>query len=1603
MPPLRPTHTVVSRKSGVLLRLLTGLGFLLAFLQGHAGHSSGVELTYECVNGCTIRVHFKGFRDCSSSIPNLPPQNTVYFAADTGCAAPVLIGAWNNVSNTEITPACASVNTLCNSPSGTLNGITEHHWTADYDFCNVNCNEYQLSWGICCRNQSINTLYNAQTTGIFASTTVLPFSTPCNSSPTFDYGPASYLCAGNAYSLSQAATDPDGDSLAYRLGPCLMDSATSVPYLNWISPQSPLGPDWSVALDSLTGLLSIAPNPSGPNPGSQQVGIVCIYVEEWRNGVLLNTIQRDMQVSLLACSPNAQPTIPGALNPTGGTANGFQVSTCVGASVCFYVRAMDQDPGQTQTLIWDQSLASQGATFVLAGNPSVADTVSGSNPTAQFCWTPPLSGTYQFNVQISDDACPLNGVNQYTYTIHVNQNEAVSLDSALGCEDGSFCALPLSGFPPYTFQWNGAGGINQTDSCFLQTLPGPGTYPYQLVVTDSLGCKALVADTLVLTNNVVADAGTTHTVCANQPDTLGGLPDANPNLVYLWSPGLLLNDSTLSNPVFVGTNSGNATTTQTFVLLVQDTLTGCSFLDSVDVLVKPSPVADFAMPDQACLNSPTTISYAGASNPNTTFQWNFGVNATPTYATSPGPHQVSWAIPGSYEVSLTVEQGGCTSPTFRDTILIRDLPTVAIDPVADQCFAGHSLDFTGQGSYDSTAILHWDFGPSGNPNLALGDTVQGVTFDSSGTQLILLQVEESGCYSKTDSLFLELYPAPDATFSLGGNGPCLDGGNSLFTANDTSPGASYAWTFQDGMPAASFLDSVGVTFSSSGPKAISLTVTYNGCTSSLTDTLAITPNPVAVAGNDTSFCAGSNGVELQGTATNGTAPYHWQWSWDPNQVVTVTMDSSDIQQPQTNANGSAWVFLQVTDSNGCQSNTDSLWLDVLARPSVAAAGDSSLCADDTGCIPLSGTVTGGSGSYSYQWFPAAGLNDSSLLAPCAMPDSSTLYSLVATDLATGCSSDLGGIDSSAQAAILVHPVPQLEAGPSQSICPGDSVQLAAAAWGAGPNYVFNWTPGSGLNSTTIPDPVATPSFTTFYFLQVTSNGCTSKMDTLRVQVYPLPIADAGQDNEICYGESIQLGASAAGDPNAIYTYNWTNNPSLDDPQVQTPMATPANTTTYYVQVTTDYGCISNFDSVTVHLRSTPVAEAGDSAYVCLGDSLTLQGSFFFAPADSTGDSSQTLFTWSPATNLTDPQNLQPGLLPDSSGWYYLDAQYLTCKTRDSVYVTSVSTLFPDVQAEAQGLCEGDSILLEASGGYGNATFTWIPSLGLNQNTGAQVLASPASGTTYTVLVEEHGCRDSSQIRVEVYPQPEANLSHTDAAGCAPHQVFFASQSQMATAHLWNFGDGSPVQNLSEVDHEFNSPGDYQVVLTVVSDHGCVDTATVQVAALTGPMLSVNTYPLLPAELVLPQAEVKLEETGGEASQWNWVFPDESQLGGQSVSFPFEEPGTHYVRLRATNSEGCPSEMLVGPFVVVAPDLDIPNVFSPNQDGINDRFLVNYTGQEPFLLQIFDRWGTLHYEGRDKMEGWDGRSDSGASLGEGTYYYVLAIGKRKYNGHLTLVR
>lgn len=943
-------------------------------------------------------------------------------------------------------------------------------------------------------------------------------------------------------------------------------------------------------------------------------------------------------------------------------------------------------------------------------------------------------------------------------------------------------------------------------------------------------------------------------------------------------------------------------------------------------------------------------------------------------------------------VSSTNNSTNCNMGVFKIAFDPQSIIAAYSSQVFDSC-APFPVSFTNNSTGGVSFI--WDFG-DGSPVVTSFNASH--TYVNPGTYSVKLTVIDSNSCNVADSIIqtVTVFPNPVSAVTGGGN---ICSGNSVNL--QASGGQFYNWS-----PPGGLSSTTGALVSASPAQTTTYQVIVsdtNGCV----DTNQVTVNVTdfaAEAGLPAAFCAGTGGAQLQaGTPQGGVAPFYYTW-WCDSTNTFCGLDSIYDDDPIANPTVTTTYYLQVTDFTGCVSSIDSVVVTVHPIPEANAGPDVFLCENPAPGDFLQGSIGNSGGPFSYYWTPGKGLNDSTILTPYARPDTTTIYTLVAIDLVTGCTSERNTVDTLSTVTVHVNPRPTAEAGPDRDICFGDTVMLQGFGFGAGPGYRYEWSPSNSLSDSTQPNPIGDPNLTTDYILVVWSNGCPSYGDTVTINVHTLPTPDAGPDRDICLGEGALLDGSASGDSTATsYSYVWSPSVTLDNATLEDPTATPDSSQWYYVQATSNYGCESPPDSVWVRVKPTPQAEAGPLQTICPGDTATLFGSYFYTTTDS-ANPSQVYYSWIPAANIDDSTQAQPTAWPGTSQYYYLRVSHNTCSSLDSVLVN----VFPEIGAQAfidtAVACQGDSVLLTGIGGQGQASFDWMPSASLSSSGGDSVWAAPDSSTTFVLVVTEGFCSDTAEVNLEVLPTPEMEYLSSLTSGCFDFEVNFLSTADQSIFHVWDFGDGSPVSNELNPIHTYTQPGTYNVSLVGVSMGGCKD-------MVTGLTISVGdtaaadfvTDPDVPVEMTLPGAEVQFTDRSRNAISWKWDFGDGASSAEKNPVHVYNKAGEYYPILTVSTAEGCFSKVQRGPIVITAPDLFIPNVFTPNEDDRNDGFAVNYTGSQPFNMEIFDRWGVFLFGSRDKLEPWDGRDPTGQPMPEGVYFYTVKIGDQSYTGAVSLFR
>lgn len=851
---------------------------------------------------------------------------------------------------------------------------------------------------------------------------------------------------------------------------------------------------------------------------------------------------------------------------------------------------------------------------------------------------------------------------------------------------------------------------------------------------------------------------------------------------------------------------------------------------------------------------------------------------------------------------------------------------------------------------------------------APGDTSVNLNFTNTNAQLIVATNNGGvNCDFRIDTINISVdniataITTPDSLL-------CVGQGTAL-TANTVNNQGALSWVWQPSGPNNAINNVIpGST------QTYTVTVTDAWlCTASDQITVQVFPYPVVNLGPNDTVCTGGP-VLLN--ATTAMATYLWSTS-----AATPTINAATT--------GTYWV--DVT-TNGCTTR-DSIILGISVAPTITITGDDSLCIGQG--TTLTANPSGGSPSYTFLW--AGGLGTSNTISPT--PLVTTTYTVTVTE-GLGCT-------NTATKLVNVFPYPIPNLGPDDTVCTGGPVLLDATIAGA----TYNWS--TTANTATIN---AITSGT--YWVDVTTNGCTRR-DSIVLGISTSPTISITGDDSLCVGQSTTLTANPSGG-SPSYSFLWSG--GLGTTNTISP--TPPTTTTYTVMVTEGYGC-TNTATKLVNVFSYPVVALGPDSGIC-------NGVVPFVTLDAQNAGSN--FTWSTSAG-TQTINV------NTSGTYWVDVMLNGCSTRDSIMVTFSTSPIAGYTGNLV-ICNGQvtTIVGNASGGTSPYTYTWSlgptvsdsislsPALTTNYN----VIASDLGGckdtafftvtvnqypvvdigpdstgclntpvtlfapaTTGTILwstgastssisvpgnstiwldITENGCTTRDSALISYYPIPVVNLGN-DSVICAIGNVLLDATNIFST-YLWSTSATTPTINVTQTglySVQVSSCGiDYFDSVTVVMD-----------------TFSVFVLNVVPNDCGSSNGSLLVGDNSVYPTTYQWT----SGSSSTSASLTNISDGTYIVDV--TDSVGCRQTDTV---VVVCdiPSIVITQLLTPNGDGKNDTWIIQGINNFPNArVTVFNRWGNEVYASVPYTNNWDGKSNSGISLGNdylpaGTYFYTVDV-------------
>ncbi len=270
----------------------------------------------------------------------------------------------------------------------------------------------------------------------------------------------------------------------------------------------------------------------------------------------------------------------------------------------------------------------------------------------------------------------------------------------------------------------------------------------------------------------------------------------------------------------------------------------------------------------------------------------------------------------------------------------------------------------------------------------------------------------------------------------------------------------------------------------------------------------------------------------------------------------------------------------------------------------------------------------------------------------------------------------------------------------------------------------------------------------------------------------------------------------------------------------------------------------------------------------------------------------------------------------------------------------------------------------------------------------QTLTDTGWHDVYLLVTSPNNCVSGFQDRIYVAELPQVSITGRD--GCQGEPLQFGHTLILNSgipSFSWEFGDGR-TGSVGSPLHTYASAGSYTVKLRVTSDKGCVGTAMdLPIKIFTKPNASFTSEYLLSKGM---ETDWKFTFTGNGADQINWKFEDgQNDFGLAPVLKTFNTTGDFKVRLYASTANGCRDSAISTIFLKPELLMWLPNVFTPNVDGLNDDFGPSSTfGLERYSFKIYDRWGSKVFDTDNPANRWSGLDPEGKPIMEGIYGYEL---------------
>ena len=1222
-------------------------------------------------------------------------------------------------------------------------------------------------------------------------------------------------------------------------------------------------------------------------------------------------------------------------------------------------------------------------------NDYVWDFGDGSAPYNTTDVTPPNhvytdAGNYTISLTASNNCNTANAT--ISPIIIVDKPEVVftpSLTNGCAPENISFTNNSVGVSPANAYEWDMGNG----NSYSTTVTPPNQNYDTSGVYTVSLTGSNACGDS-TYTQTITLDTIPTAIIdvdpieeCSPVTFTFENYSIGNITQYTWYLDGVVYSNDSIIAPITFTYPAGNTPVEHEIVLAVSNACGTTS--DTVNVIIHRPTEALFTQSEtEVCLGDPVTFTDQSLGE-NLTFEWDFGDGTT---ASTIGPHTLTYAAPGTYTIEL-IADGYCGPDTLESTVIVHPYPVADFSPdLPDGCA---TLEMTFTNNSTPTANQNWDFGANATPTNSNLFNPGTVSFPTTGTEMIVLEVEENGCFT-SDTNYIEIFPIPNVDFNLLPNEGCSELDVEINNSSVDNGTETFEWDFGNGSTFTGYTppDQTYIANLNDSIYDIQLNVVSgDGCEDSLIQQVTVHPVPVA----DFEFIEDTICLN-QTFATNNLSTPGTSALWGFGDGNT-----SNLQNPshQYASEGTYTVQLIVSTPFSCEDTVE-YEITVLPIPEAQFTNTTECLGYET---EFTDNSTGNIVNWSWDFGDGNVNNTQNPFHQYGASGSFNVTLTVENDI--GCSDDI-------TQNVNVNDVPIADFSASE-FCLGNNTSFTDLTIGATTQLEWDFGDGSPISNANNPSHVF-PAIGN-YDVQLVAFGGSGCSDTIiqTITITDIPIADFSFQTA-CTNDTTFFTDLSTGNPD---TFAWDfgeGNTSTD----QNPSHVYTTSGSYNVSLTVAYTASGCSNTITFAVDAHPRTEPQFIANVpCLGsetdfvDQTTNTPIFWEWDFD---DGSPINTTQNPNHEYTSPglydvtliteniygcsdtatQTVEVFGLPSSGfefdtvclnaatsftdasqnavAWEYEfgDGNSSLNANPTHIYLSDGTFIVTQVVTNAEGCTDtlereiivrpNPTALWEAD----TACFSYITSftdnsidavswqwdlgeLGTTSNQQNPQHVYSTDGVFNVELVVENifGCSDTINNDVLVLPQPEA--AFTNATVCAGSSVNFNNNS-VGTPILfeWNFGDGSVTSNDENPTHTYATGGMYDITFIIENAAGCIDTLEQNIEVFTVPNVDFEADTVC---LFSVTSFTDLTQDPTPLLSWDWDFGDGNTSFQQNPTYIYQNPGTYDVELTVTNVNGCDSTINHDVIVSEVPDADFtvvtdcfgaPTVFtdqSTNNPGI----------------------------------------------------------------------